>query len=197
MEKPTKFYSINQEKYIANKLGWDRVSASGSRDFHPGDIETSGWIGECKTRIKPAKKVLIKRAWWDKVVSEAQSCRKSPALFVDNGSTDNLWVVSYSTYGDIIYLTVDYPRVIRANLSFNLDELSDATIYHISDWVITLEQHSILRILTPTTIVIIKSQQSFQMFLVMATQIVIICIITKIVNIAKKWVIHTVVRIIH
>jgi hypothetical protein len=135
MDKPTKYYSEIQEKYVANKLGWEQVVASGARDFHPGDVKSDDWIGECKTRAKFTDKIAIKRLWWDKLVSEANSMRKCPALFVDNGDVHNLWAVSYSTYGDIIYITNELPdKYVRKNISFKLDELKYDMIYHVSDW---------------------------------------------------------------
>lgn len=133
--KPTKYYSEKQERYVANKLGWEQVVASGARDFHPGDVKSDDWIGECKTRTKIIDKIEIKRLWWDKLVSEANSVRKSPALFVDNGDIHNLWVVSYSTYEDTIYITAELSgKYIRKNVSFKIGELESNTVYHISDW---------------------------------------------------------------
>lgn len=133
--KPTKYYSEIQEKYVAGKLGWERVAASGARDLHPGDVMSDTWVGECKTRTKIADKIVINRLWWDKLISEAEFVHKSPALFVDNGDTSNLWVVSYSTYGDIIYITSELPaKYIRKNVSFKLSDLADNVIYHIDGW---------------------------------------------------------------
>ena len=57
--KPTKFYSERQEKYIANQLGWDVVTGSGARDCHPGDVKSDAYLGECKTHTTVKKYILM------------------------------------------------------------------------------------------------------------------------------------------
>lgn len=84
----TKDYSIKQESSIASSLGWKVVSGSGSRSFHPGDVKSDKWLGECKTHIKPGHKIRFDIHEWGKIEDEAQSQRKNPVLFVDDGSQD-------------------------------------------------------------------------------------------------------------
>lgn len=132
--KPTKYYSSNQEKYIANKLGWECVSASGSRDCHPGDIKSDTWIGECKTHIKIAKNITIKKSWWDKIIEESITSHKFPALFVDNGDIKNLWVVVYDLEKIENYDIIDIPLTIQTNIIFNIGQLPDNIIYRIKPW---------------------------------------------------------------
>ena len=95
MNQPTKYYSEIQETKIAKALGWERVVASGARNFHPGDIKSDRWLGECKTHTKPSDKVKFTLAEWRKIQSEAQSVMKTPALFVDDGTQElkNTWVM--------------------------------------------------------------------------------------------------------
>lgn len=91
----TKVYSNKQEKMIASYLGWSVVSGSGARDFHPGDIISDDWIGECKTHVKLQDNIVFYKQHWLKIQKEALSVNKYPALFVDNGSQqiDKTWVV--------------------------------------------------------------------------------------------------------
>lgn len=91
----TKTYSNKQEKLIADYLGWEVVSGSGARNFNPGDIKSPQWLGECKTHISIVDRISVNYKVWIKIVNEAKSVFKFPALFIDNGSQniDNTWVV--------------------------------------------------------------------------------------------------------
>lgn len=82
----TKDYSNKQESIIANYLGWKRVSASGARDCHPGDIKSEEWLGECKTHTKLIKEIRFVYAQWSKICEEAMTSRRFPVMFVDNGT---------------------------------------------------------------------------------------------------------------
>lgn len=82
----TKDYSNKQEALIANYLGWKRVSASGARDCHPGDITSEEWLGECKTHTKPIKEIRFLYSQWSKICEEAMTQRRFPVMFVDNGT---------------------------------------------------------------------------------------------------------------
>nr|DAE87864.1 MAG TPA: hypothetical protein [Caudoviricetes sp.] len=91
----TKTYSNKQEKLIADALGWQVVSASGARNFHPGDIKSPKWLGECKTHISETSQISFKESTWMKLEAEADSEHKDPAYFVDNGSQSitGTWVM--------------------------------------------------------------------------------------------------------
>ena len=82
----TKDYSNKQETVIAKYLGWDRVSASGARNFYPGDIKSDEWLGECKTHTKPIKEIRFVYAQWTKICEEAMTSHRLPVMFVDNGT---------------------------------------------------------------------------------------------------------------
>lgn len=82
----TKDFSSKQEKQISKMLGWNTVSASGARSFHPGDIRSDKWLGECKTHMKCTDKILFKFSEYDKICKESIEEFRFPALFVDDGS---------------------------------------------------------------------------------------------------------------
>lgn len=92
---PTKYYSYRQEHGVANYLGWEVVTGSGARDFHPGDIITESWLGECKTHTKFSSKLRFNADVWKKIVAEAQSKLRYPVLFTDDGSQkmEHTWCV--------------------------------------------------------------------------------------------------------
>lgn len=93
MNDSNKYYSNIQESKIANYLNWNKVSGSGARAFHPGDLENDKWLGECKTHKTSSSKLKFLFSHWDKLEEEAISQFKQPVLFVDNG-TQNI----YNTY---------------------------------------------------------------------------------------------------
>ena len=87
--------SYNQEHMVANFLGWQVVSGSGSRPFSPGDIKNENYLLECKTHTKEQSNIVFYKNHWDKICKEARSVNKYPALVVDEGSqrAENTWVM--------------------------------------------------------------------------------------------------------
>ena len=85
-EHSTKYHSTLQETTISNYLGWKRVSGSGSRSGHPGDIESDEWLGECKTHETAGYNIQFNICVWQKIVDEALSKFKYPVLIADDGS---------------------------------------------------------------------------------------------------------------
>ena len=83
-----KEFSDIQESRIANYLGWSKVVGSGSRNFHPGDVVSDRWLGECKTHARSGYNLVFKFDVWDKISEEATSQFKYPVLFTDDGSLD-------------------------------------------------------------------------------------------------------------
>ena len=94
-DKSTKDVSEEQETMIARYLGWSRVSGSGARPGHPGDIKSDEWLGECKTHMVPGKPIKFDFDVWQKISNEAVSQFKKPALFSDDGmrDIDSTWVM--------------------------------------------------------------------------------------------------------
>ena len=86
----TKYYSNKQEFFIASWLGWNKVAASGARNFHPGDIQSSKWLGECKTHTKHTNNITFVNTVWNKICNEAIAEFKDPILFVDNGEQNDV-----------------------------------------------------------------------------------------------------------
>ena len=82
----TKTYSNKQEKIISEALGWQTVSASGARNFSPGDVKSPNWLGECKTHTSEVSSIVFREDVWMKIEAEADSEHKDPVYFVDNGT---------------------------------------------------------------------------------------------------------------
>lgn len=96
----TKVYSTRQERMVADYLGWETVPASGARDFTPGDVRSSRFLGECKTHVTKVPRIQIMFDVWAKLDAEAMSQMRIPVLFVDNGTQkeDNTWAVIPATF---------------------------------------------------------------------------------------------------
>lgn len=125
--KPTKYYSSIQERRVADALGWSVVSGSGARDFHPGDIVSDRWMGECKTHTVPGSKLKFDAKVWEKICEEASSKFKYPVLFVDDGSQslDKTWCVFlpdvYCPEGVVRY---NYDGKFKTNLIFEHPDMN-------------------------------------------------------------------------
>jgi hypothetical protein len=109
---------------IASYLGWKTVVASGARDFHPGDIKTEEYLGECKTHMKPTDIITFKFDVWKKIQSEAVSVFKKPVLIADNGTqtADGPWCVISKRLTHCEHLkpvSVEGLKVGKNSLTFN------------------------------------------------------------------------------
>ena len=93
-----------QEKLIAEFLGWSQVPGSGARPTHCGDVQSTLWLGECKTHVTPGHKIHFDSKVWSKIVDEAASTFKKAAYFVDDGSQtiDRTFVVFSGTFSDAL-----------------------------------------------------------------------------------------------
>lgn len=94
--KNNKYYSNRQEQMIANYLDWSQVVGSGSRPFTAGDVNSSHWVGECKTHDTEQSNVVFMKTHWLKLTEEAMAKKRFPVLFTDNGTqrADNTWVMT-------------------------------------------------------------------------------------------------------
>lgn len=91
----TKEFSEIQENMVASFLGWKRVTGSGSRPGHPGDVIGDEWLAECKTHTIPNRPLVFDFRVWEKIAAEAKSQFKQPVLIVDDGSqiVGTTWVM--------------------------------------------------------------------------------------------------------
>ncbi len=118
----TKFASSAQESMIANALNWRVVGGSGAFPAQPGDVEGDDWLGECKTHMSNANSIYFDRDVWDKIKEEAQSRRKYPVLFTDDGSRtiNNTWCVSLSHSFDLKGISIlPYTKTTKKNITFD------------------------------------------------------------------------------
>ena len=90
MQKPTRYYSKQQEKKVAKKVGGRRTANSGATAFSKGDVVTTDWLIECKTKTKDCSSFTIKEDWLLKNEEEAFAMGKNnSALCFDFGPSAN------------------------------------------------------------------------------------------------------------
>ena len=87
--RPTRYYSKQQEKKVAKKLGGKRQVNSGATAFQKGDVITDQFLVECKTKTKDSKSFTIKEDWLLKNEEEAFAMNRDSALCFDFGPSAN------------------------------------------------------------------------------------------------------------
>jgi len=89
MNKPTRYYSKQQEKKVAKRLDGKRQANSGATAFQKGDVITDQFLVECKTKTKDSKSFTIKEDWLLKNEEEAFAMNRDSALCFDFGPSAN------------------------------------------------------------------------------------------------------------
>lgn len=104
MNKPTRYYSENQENYVARKLNGKRQPNSGATNFMKGDVELEHFLLDCKTVTSPKKSISIKYEWLTKIRNESFAMGKNNwALcfnFEPNGK--NFYIIDEGTFKNLI-----------------------------------------------------------------------------------------------
>lgn len=138
---PTKHYSSIQENKIAESLGWKVVTGSGSRDCHPGDVESDSWLGECKTHVKRTDKITFNLNVWKKIRDEGASKFKVPVLFVDNGTQllEYTWCLFPASFISDGNRCAPYPYTVKTNLVFDGQLLRRYRIFDTPSYVTMFE----------------------------------------------------------
>ena len=94
MNRPTRFYSSQQEKKVAKVVGGKQTANSGATTFSKGDVSTEQWLIECKTCTTAKASFTIKREWFEKNREEAFAMNKDyNALCFDFGPGTNRYYV--------------------------------------------------------------------------------------------------------
>jgi len=89
MNRPTRYYSKQQEKKIAKAVGGKRQANSGATAFQKGDVITDQFLIEAKTKTTDCKSFTIKEDWLLKNEEEAFAMGRDSALCFDFGPSAN------------------------------------------------------------------------------------------------------------
>ena len=100
MNRPTRFYSNQQEKKVAKVVSGKQTANSGATAFSKGDVTTDEWLIECKTCIKEQSSFSIKKDWLEKNREEAFAMGKyNHALCFDFGDNNQrFYIVDEKTF---------------------------------------------------------------------------------------------------
>ena len=99
MNKPTRFYSNNQEKQVAKAVGGKQTANSGATSFSKGDVRTKHFLIECKTCIKEQKSFVIHKDWMTKNKEEAFAMgRGYSAVAFNFGDSENYYIIDEKTF---------------------------------------------------------------------------------------------------
>lgn len=94
MPRPTRFYSKQQEKKVAQVVKGKRTANSGATMFSKGDVVTDNFLIECKTCTEPRKSFTLKQEWFDKNKEEAFAMHKDySAIVFDFGDGEQHYVI--------------------------------------------------------------------------------------------------------
>lgn len=93
--KPTRFYSSQQEKVVANVVGGRKQANSGAGTWQKGDVVSDVFLIECKTHTDVKKSTAIKLEWLEKIREESLGMRKDAyALAFDFGpNTERYYII--------------------------------------------------------------------------------------------------------
>lgn len=103
--RPTRFYSNMQEKYIAKMFDMKQQSNSGATPFSKGDVVGKNILIECKTTIEEKKSFSIKKNVLEDIQKEArgESCDYSAVAFnFGGGPNKNYFVIDETLFGILI-----------------------------------------------------------------------------------------------
>jgi len=85
---PTRVYSKRQETQIAKATGGSRQPNSGATPWAKGDVKTSQFLLEAKTKTKASESISIKKEWFEKNQAEAIFMGKPYTAIVFNFGPD-------------------------------------------------------------------------------------------------------------
>ena len=94
--KPSRYFSNIQEKDVAKKVSGKQSTNSGATPFVKGDVNSSDFLIECKTKMTESDSISIKRGWLEKNEKEALFMGKShTALCFNYGlGTKNYYIIN-------------------------------------------------------------------------------------------------------
>lgn len=109
MPRPTRFYSKQQERRVAQSVKGRVTANSGATAFSKGDVTTSAFLLECKTCTKPQLSFILKKEWFDKNKEEAFAMHKDySALVFDFGDGEDFYVIDKQLFLKLLnYLEED------------------------------------------------------------------------------------------
>ena len=91
----TRDASKMQEEAVAKALGGRRTANSGATAFSKGDVVSSVFIIECKTKMKESNSITVQKDWFDKLEEERIGMgKRMAAIAISFGDGKNHYIIS-------------------------------------------------------------------------------------------------------
>lgn len=105
-KQSTKYFSENQEEYVANLIGGNWNLSSGCSKFRKGDViqHDASILIECKTPTSEKDSFSIKKEWIEKNRSEARDMRlfNNAIAFTYGPKQENFFVIDEKLFKFLI-----------------------------------------------------------------------------------------------
>lgn len=88
VKHPTRYYSDKQEKSVSRVIGGKQTSNSGATMFQKGDVLSSKFLLECKTKTSHCDSISVKKEWITKNKEESIFMNKDYSAVVINFGPD-------------------------------------------------------------------------------------------------------------
>ena len=88
VKHPTRYYSDKQEKSVSRAIGGKQTSNSGATMFQKGDVLSSKFLLECKTKTSHCDSISVKKEWITKNKEESIFMNKDYSAVVINFGPD-------------------------------------------------------------------------------------------------------------
>ena len=100
--RPSRFYSKNQEKRVAKDLDGRRTPNSGATPWQKGDVTTKNFLVECKTAMTEKQTFSIPKKWLKALPDEAFACGKDYwALAFDYGDGNEYYIIDKKLFKQV------------------------------------------------------------------------------------------------
>lgn len=101
--KNTRHFSSTQENKVAKVMNGRTVANSGAGAYSKGDInvgDMSGWLVECKTKVKDVDSFTVQKKWFEKNIEESIYMKKehSVVVFSFGPSSKNYYILDEATF---------------------------------------------------------------------------------------------------
>lgn len=88
VKHPTRYYSDKQEKSVSRVIEGKQTSNSGATMFQKGDVLSSKFLLECKTKTSHCDSISVKKEWITKNKEESIFMNKDYSAVVINFGPD-------------------------------------------------------------------------------------------------------------
>lgn len=102
--KPTRYFSHQQETQVAKNLGGQTTKNSGATMFQKGDLTTEKFLIEAKTKTSHSESMSVKKEWLEKNKREALFMSKPYNALVFNfgPNEENYYIIDEALFEELL-----------------------------------------------------------------------------------------------